>query len=220
MAKPRYIDNQDFTNHFAAVPGVDIAKLAVSDPVLALALLQSPAKQPQIYTMRALFVSGALDEQVDAFTGDDNGFCSDMLILDARYQIRRNNANAGSLFKGQEDFYYAQNSGINVTLDVQGQCPKFYFVDVPTPIEMTASASQVVDNASSFPYGFVAPKCGRIHGRFTNTRPFAGIQGPVEVFMAFRGISLGAGLQTIDLPFAVGALGQMGIPTRSIIVDS
>jgi len=198
--------------------GLDISQIAQMDPVVALALLQSPSKQPQIFSLRAQLTSGALDEQVDGSTGDDNGFCSDFLILSARYQVRRNNAFAGSIFKGQSDTTNALNSGIDVTLKVEGQCPTFFMMDEPVPLELVADAPGSTDNASGFPYGFIAPKCGRIKAEFTNRRPFLVADGPVELFMAFRGISLGCGLQTIELPFAREELARLGISSNRVII--
>jgi len=211
-------------NSLAGIAGLDIDRIAQMDPAVALALIRSPNKQPQIFPLRAQLTSGAVDEQVDASTGDDQGFCSDFLILSGRFQIRRNNAFAGSIFKSQSDVAYAINSGIDVTLKVEGQCPNFYMMDERVPIELAADGPNMADNASSFPYGFVAPKCGRIKAEFTNTRPFVAQggqgqpQGPVEIFMAFRGISLGCGLQTIELPFAIEELQRMGIGSRRVIV--
>lgn len=205
-------------NSVGCVPGLDIEQIAQVDPVLAVALIQSPSKQPLIYSLRAQFTSGAVDEQIDASTGDDNGFCADFFILSARYQVRRNNAFAG-IFKGQADVNNALNSGIDVTLKVEGQCPSFFITNEPIPIELVADAPGTEDRASGFPYGFVAPKCGHITAEFTNRRPFLAADGPVEVFIAFRGISLGCGLRTIELPFAQEELLRLGITTTRVLTN-
>jgi hypothetical protein len=204
-------------NSVGCAPGIDVEKIAAMDPVVALALIQSPNKQPQVYTLRAQFITGAIDEQTSASTGDDNGFCSDFLILSARYQVRRANAFAGSIFKAQSDVANALNSGIDATIKIEGQCPNFFFNDEPIPLEMLFDAPGVPDSSTGFPYGFVAPKCGRIKAEMTNRIPFAFDSGPVEVFMSFRGISLGCGLQTIDLPFATEELQRLGISSRRVV---
>lgn len=202
-------------------PHIDIASLAMHDPVLAFALARTPNKTPQIYTIRAQFTTGAVDETVTGSTGsdNDNGFCSDFLVLSAKFQVRRINAFAGSIFQAQANVNNALNSGIDAELKVFGDCPNFFINEDPIPLEFLADAPGTPDNGCGFPYGFVAPKCGRIHATFTNRAPFAGATNPVEVFLAFRGIALGCGITSIELPFAQAELARMGIGSGRVIVS-
>jgi hypothetical protein len=70
----------------------------------------------------------------------------------------------------------------------------------------------------SFPYGFVAPRCSSFQMVFTNTRPFVPAppqpsgQNPTEVWVAFRGLSLGCSLETIDISDAVQAPSGLYVP--------
>jgi hypothetical protein len=200
-------------------PGLDVERIAQTDPALALAISQSPNKQVQVYSLRAPFVSGAVNDKVTASAGGPTGFCSDFLVLSARATVRRNNAFAGSVWKGQADDYNTKNSGIDVSLEIQGACPNYQITNEPTDLALLFDID-VADGGTGFPYGMVLPRCGRLAGEFTNTRAFTLQDGPVEVIIALRGISLGCGLETIELPFAREELAKMGIGSRAIVGDA
>ncbi len=207
-------EKKKFPNHAGCMG--DIAQLAATNPALAFALLSQKNQTPQIFRMVGTFVGGAEGEQITASTMTDEnsqGFCSDFVILGAQYQIRQNDAFAGALFKGQQDYFNAKNSGINVQMYVN-TCPKFDIVPDPMPIEMFASLAgdPVSEGRDTFPYGFIAPECSSIQATFTNTREFAtNDQNPTEVWVSFRGLSLGCDLNTIDLSEAIEGLGKLGI---------
>lgn len=185
----------------------DIRALAPVDPILAYALWLSDG-YPQIFKMEAQFTTGAIDEEVDASTTDGtpgSTFCSDFVILGARFQIRRTLAFAGSIWKGQSDVNNALNSGIDMTLEAEG-CPKFEIVPVPTAIELVADAPGTPDSCCAFPYGFVMPACSDLKAVFINRRALAPDELPTSVIVAVRGQSLGCNLCDVELGTAVQAL--------------
>ena len=196
-----------------------IAGIAPSDPALAWAMMNAPCMVPQIFPMSASFITGAKDEQINASTAidnGDNGFESDTVILSIGYQIRQNNVQTGSILKGQQDNQNALNSGINVQMILMVS-PKFTIIPNDVPIELAFQSPTTPESPLvSFPYGFVAPKCSSFQAVFTNTRAFApsgpgNTQNPTEVWVAFRGLSLGCSLETIDISDAVKGLRAAGI---------
>ena len=193
--------------------------IARSNPALAWAMIRGGFQLPQVFKLSAR-LPGAIDGQVTGSTRADNGdqgFCSDFVIVSAKFQIRANNAFSGSIWKGQSDYYTAKNSGLDVKLRVT-QCPKFDLVPNQTPIELVCQAADADETELQFPYGFVAPECSDIEALFTDTRGFPPSYGPVDVFIAFKGFSLGCGLETIDLTDAVKGLAGAGINLSSVIV--
>lgn len=195
--------------------------IAPSNPALAWAMLLAGDQIPQIFKLSARFVSGAIDEQVNGSTRtdtDDEGFCSDFIIVGCKFQIRRNNAFPGSIWKAQSDYFNAKNSGIDVLMKID-QCPKFDIVPNTMPIELVAQAADAEEGEMQFPYGFVAPKCSSIHAFFTNTRGFPPQDGPVDVITGFKGFSLGCSIETIDLSDALKGLASAGINVSDVIVN-
>ncbi len=196
-------------------------EIAASNPILAWAMLLGGDQIPQVFKLSARLVSGAIDETVNGSTrtdSDDDGFCSDFVIVGCKFQIRQNNAFAGSIWKAQFDYFNAKNSGIDVRMTID-QCPKFDIVPNPTAIELVAQAADATEDEFQFPYGFVAPRCSSVHAFFTNTRGFpAQGYGPVDIIMGFKGFSLGCGIETIDLTDALKGLKDAGINLSSVIV--
>lgn len=217
-AKPNKFNTAKTRSVLGNIPGLDLREVALIDPILALALYESRDKLPQLFPLVAQLNTGAIDEFTDASTGDRDGFCSDTIILGSKFQVRRIAAFAGSIFKGQSDVNNALNSGIDVNLQVSGECPVFDIMGGDfAPIECVSDAPGTCDTGLGFPYGFVAPRCGRIFAQFFNRRPLAPSEGPVTIHMVFRGISLGNCLQTIELPHAVAELARLGITQRVLV---
>lgn len=197
----------------------DVRALAPSNPELAFAIW-SGFCTPQVIPMSAQLLSGAKDETVDASTFDAKsaeGFCSDFAILSAKFQIQRTAAFAGSILKGQSDYYNAKNSGIHVWMEA-AKCPKFEIVPNYTPIELVCDAADAPDSCCTWPYGFVMPACSGILAHFINRRALApgandgpSEELPYEIWIALRGYYLGVRLCDIDTDKAVAALIAAGM---------
>lgn len=189
-----------------------VRQIAPTDPLLAWRLWNSSAT-PQIFRIKVRLISGAVGETGDGSTADGPGgetFCQDFAIFSIRYQIRRNAAFTGSIWKGQADVNNALNSGIDMQLRIE-KCPKFDIVGDDTPIELVADPPGTPDSECQFPYGFIAPACSALHAYFTNTRGFPPAEGPVDIILAFRGVSIGCDCDGIAPDDAILALRGAGL---------
>lgn len=179
----------------------DLSQIALADPRAVYALLfgRSAQKQPQVYTMDATFVSGAVNEHIEAKI--DPQFCNDFLIVEARYQVRVNpgrftnpnlvadpptaTSGPGSLVNvqaAQSALDVAKNPFVDVLFTSQGgfSCPKYFFSTKPVAIETICKhADTVTSSWGNFPFGFVAGATSTIKADLYLRRNLVNIVTPV-----------------------------------------
>lgn len=111
-----------------------IQMVAQWNPILALARARRVPFAPWVLPLSATFTDST--EVIPSVALDNGqGRVDQITIVDTvRYTIDRPTAFEGSIFKAQSDYFFAMQSGIQVTLNVDG-APRYGVVPTFTPIK-------------------------------------------------------------------------------------
>lgn len=194
-----------------------LGQIACTDPRLARALL-GPTIRPdllglgvpecgswgwQIINLVARFEAGAADQFL---TARQNGIIeTDLWIRQVTYTVRRPNAFAGSIFKGQSDWFNRQNPNIDFRLIVKSFCRYTIAVD-PTPLENIETVFEC-----TCPVGMVLGCSAQLEATFQNLRALAADEVPTEAIISLHGVRLPTSYTACSVEVAVKALIDAGI---------
>jgi hypothetical protein len=169
-----------------------LAAIAAVNPRLAVAILQSQAKYPQLLTLTFDFESGAAEQPVPAQF--DSPVTSDFWVYDISYQVQQPLLAPGSLLRGQQVFYNALNPNIDLTLQVTGGVSlPWEFAPSPQPVE--ALCRPMTGPGSERKYGccdsFVMFFPQTVKGTAYFTREYLDQEMPTRLIVGFSGLVLG-----------------------------
>lgn len=155
------------------------ALLAAGSPRLALARARGVPFAPFMINVRAIFPDTSTSVVPDV--GSDVKITQDLLVDCMVFRIQNESTTANSnLFQPQSDFFFGFQSGLEATLDIQGQ-PRYTIADKFMPISTLAD---MVNGNSHWPYGWVLNYQQQLFMSF-NAKiqlPYA----PLEVICSFR----------------------------------
>ena len=180
-------------SHTYPTPMEVARKVAVVNPQLAYYLAKVGAQQRLIgfQTLSLTIESGTVDSPLEATFPTTLG--EDFYVLDIRSTVQRPTAFAGSIFKGQSDFYNAQQSGLYVRMQVVGGLPgrRYVINDQYAPLEIIAPNASSVGNSLIVGLDAVLQYSQSVRADFTLRRAYAPSELPLEVSISFLGWSLG-----------------------------
>lgn len=129
--------------------GGDVGRfLEAGSPRLALAKAMGIPFQPQLINVRATFPTVDTADVPDV--GSDVKITQDSLVDCMVVRLQNSNSPANS-FSTLSDFFFNFQSGIEATLDVQGQ-PRYSVAERFTPLSTLAD---VVNGGSHWPHGWI-----------------------------------------------------------------
>jgi hypothetical protein len=156
------------------------AMLAAGSPRLALAKALGVPLAPYFINVRATFENTDVTDVPSE--GADVKVVQDTLVDAMVFRIVNQSQTANlNQFQAQSDYYYNFQSGLDVTLDVQG-APRYSVAPKFTPLSTVAD---MINGNSHWPGGWILTYQEQIFMAFhaTVTLPFA----PIEVIVTFRG---------------------------------
>lgn len=156
-----------------------VQKIAQFNPVLALARARRVPFAPWELPLAATFTDPDVTVLPSVAMANGQGRIDQITIVDSvRYTIDQPTAFAGSIFKAQSDYYFALQSGIQVTMDVDG-APRYGVVPFFTPIK---DAIEML--GEKWPQGWVLTYNQSIRMAFQSTIPLPSL--PTTVTVTFR----------------------------------
>lgn len=165
---------------------MNLGDIAVADPRLAFTLLQTGRCAGgyvdtggwETLNLTGRFESGAANETVN---GQLNGIVeADLWVKDVTYTVRRPNAFAGSIWKGQSDFFNALNPNIDFTLNIKSFC-EYQISPQYTPLE-----NLKISFSCQCPAGLVLRYSARIQATFMSLRALAEDEIPTEAIITLH----------------------------------
>lgn len=198
--------------------GVPLGEIARQDPQLAHAFIRPDLLgwgEPscgwgwQIINITGLFTASAADQVVE---GQLNGIVeADLWVRKVTYTVRRPNAFAGSIFKGQSDEFNKLNPNIDFTMTVKSYC-RYVISDTPTPLENIEQVFECV-----CPIGFVLGCSSQILVSFVNNRALGDgtsntpNENPTEAVVSLHTVRLPTRYDSCSLEQAIKALTDRGL---------
>ena len=153
--------------------------LAAGSPRLALARARGVPFAPFMINVRAIFPDTSTSVVPDV--GSDVKITQDLLVDSMVFRIQNESTTANqNTFQAQSDFYFGFQSGLEATLDIQGQ-PRYTIADKFMPISTLAD---MINGNAHWPYGWVLNYQQQLFMSF-NAKiqlPYA----PIEVICSFR----------------------------------
>lgn len=155
-----------------------IQKVAQFNPILALARARRVPFAPWILPLTATFTSNDPVVIPSSTLANGQGRVDQITIVDSvRYTVDQPNAFAGSIFKAQSDYFFAQQSGLQCKIDVDG-APRYGVVPFFTPLK---DALEFIGR--KWPQGWVLTYNQSIRMAFQITTPLPSV--PVTVTVSY-----------------------------------
>lgn len=171
-------------------PLVTLGEVAARDPRLAYTLLQGGCSAGgyvdtggwEILNLIGEFTAGTANDTVN---GRINGIVeADLWVRDVTYTVRRPEAFAGSIFKGQSDYYNSLSPNIDFTLLVKSWC-KYVISPQNTPLENIRQRF-----FTNEPAGMVLRMSSQIQATYTCNRALADDEIPTQAIISLHCLRL------------------------------
>jgi len=192
----------------------ELKLIAYRDPRIAYMLLAGPRMQLQVLTASASFPSGSTVDGTPIPATLDQQLPEEFYVVDLAYQVATPNANAGSLFKGQQDYYNALSPGIDAQIQVTAGIGGVPYVvnDEFAPIEGLARHTDQAEGGScSWANGWPLGLSSTVLFKLVLTRAYTAAELPCNVTFFLRSHYMACASSQISRVDAVAGLAGYGI---------